>query len=461
MPDPTTDRNLLFGILAVRNAFVTRERLAAAMSDWALDKSRPLGEILVERGDLSEVENARLRELLATHLAHYHEDPQQSLTAMKPSGDADPVTLVREALRHVPDADLQASLDCTLCRTSGPDTPAPGDSPPAPAARRTPVRFCILRPHARGGLGQVFVALDEELHREVALKEIQAAHAHDPESRARFVLEAEITGRLEHPGIVPVYGLGIYADGRPFYAMRFIKGDSLKDAIARFHQAEGAQRDPGARQVELRGLLARFVDVCNAVAYAHSRGVLHRDLKPANVMLGQYGETLVVDWGLAKVLGKAEAEPARSEAALAPATGSASAPTQMGRALGTPAYMSPEQAAGQLDRLGQPTDVYSLGATLYHLLTGKAAFGDEDVGSVLQKVERGEFPPPRRVNRRARRPLRRCASRRWRSTRRSATLRRGRWPTTSSAGWPTSRWRRFGSRWPPDCAAGCGGTGRW
>src|SRR5207237_5705028 len=136
--------------------------------------------------------------------------------------------------------------------------------------------------------GKVSVAHDEELHREVALKEIKDRHADDLESRSRFVLEAEITGGLEHPGIVPVYGLGQYADGRPFYAMRFIRGDSLKEAIERFHNPQAKRRPAGERALELRKLLGRFVDVCEAIAYAHSRGVLHRDLKPGNVMLGKY-----------------------------------------------------------------------------------------------------------------------------------------------------------------------------
>src|SRR5207249_3184136 len=123
----------------------------------------------------------------------------------------------------------------------------------------------------------VHVAHDAELHREVALKEIQGQHADDPASRSRFLLEAEITGGLEHPGIVPVYSLGQYADGRPFYAMRFIRGDSLKEAIERYYAAgQGADAGPGERAVQFPQLLGRFVDVCNAVAYAHSRGVLHR-----------------------------------------------------------------------------------------------------------------------------------------------------------------------------------------
>src|SRR5262249_40481777 len=268
--------------------------------------------------------------------------------------------------------------------------------PLVPVARRGGSRFRVLRPHGRGGLGEVFVAHDRELHREVALKEIQERHADNPDSRARFLLEGEITGRLEHPNIVPVYSLGTYADGRPFYAMRFIQGDDLQDAIRRFHRPEADGGDLRQRNLALRQLLGRFVDVCNAIAYAHSRGVLHRDLKPGNILLGKYGETLVVDWGLAKALGKAEGSQS-IEAPVAPISGSGSTPTQMGTAIGTPAYMSPEQAAGRLDQLGPRSDVYSLGATLYHLLTGRAPFAEKDVGAVLRKVQQGDFPSPRQV----------------------------------------------------------------
>src|SRR5262249_38894048 len=159
--------------------------------------------------------------------------------------------------------------------------------------------------------------------------------ADHPEARARFVREALVTGALEHPGVVPVYGLGAYPDGRPFYAMRFIRGTSLNDAIGRFHDADASPRPAGERELALRGLLARFVAVCNAVAYAHSRGVIHRDLKPDNVMLGEYGETLVVDWGLAKVLDQPE-ERTTSERYIEVAAGDTT-PTEMGEAIGTPA----------------------------------------------------------------------------------------------------------------------------
>ncbi len=183
-------------------------------------------------------------------------------------------------------------------------------------------------------------------------------HADDAESRGRFLLEAEITGGLEHPGIVPVYGLGAYSDGRPFYVMRFIKGDSLKEAINRFHADKSHHHDPGRRSLELRKLLRPFIDVCNAIEYAHSRGVLHRDIKPSNIIVGRHGETLVVDWGLAKATGKSD--PLAAERTLLPSSASGTSETLPGSALGTPAFMSPEQAEGQLDRLGPRTDVYSL-----------------------------------------------------------------------------------------------------
>src|SRR5262249_42780910 len=157
--------------------------------------------------------------------------------------------------------------------------------------------FDGLRFLAEGGLGEVYAAVGDDLHREVALKFIKPARAADPDSRSRFLREAEVTGRLEHPGIVPVYGLGSDEGGRPCYAMRLIRGQTLQDAINAFHAADGPGRDPDERARALRVLLRRFVAVCNTVAYAHSRGVLHRDLKPRNIMLGEFEETLVVDWG--------------------------------------------------------------------------------------------------------------------------------------------------------------------
>ena len=177
--------------------------------------------------------------------------------------------------------------------------------------------------------------------------------------------------------------------------MHFIQGDSLKEAIQNLHA--------GKAGYALRGLLTRFVAVCNAVAYAHSRGVIHRDLKPSNVMLGKYGETLVVDWGLAKAVGKTlvlgTPDTASDVPILIPHSGDSLAPTQAGSALGTPPYMSPEQAAGRIEDLGPATDIYSLGATLYTLLAGTPPFTSRDTGEVLQQVQKGAWLPIRQVNR--------------------------------------------------------------
>jgi tetratricopeptide (TPR) repeat protein len=177
--------------------------------------------------------------------------------------------------------------------------------------------------------------------------------------------------------------------------MRFIRGDSLKEAIERFHADAALKKDPGRRSLELQKLLRRFLDVCNAIGYAHSRGVLHRDIKPGNVIVGRHGETLVVDWGLAKATG--QLDPGSEERSLMPSSASGSAETLPGSALGTPSYMSPEQAEGQLDRLGPHSDVYSLGATLYCVLTGVPSFEGNAV-DVIPRVQRGDFRPPRALD---------------------------------------------------------------
>jgi serine/threonine-protein kinase len=381
--------NLLFGVLALHMDLIAREPLVAATRTWVLDKRKPLAQVLVEQGALPAKHRALLEPLVQAHVQRHGGDPQASLATLSS------LASVREELAATADLAVQTSL----ARIAA---PRPTDEDPADAAgaaTSSGTRFRILRPHAQGGLGEVYLARDEELHREVALKQIRREHADDRDSRARFLLEAVVTGRLEHPGIIPVYGLGHYADGRPFYAMRFIQGDSLKDAIEHFHRDDGPGRDPGERVLAFRELLGRFVDVCNALAYAHSRGVLHRDLKPGNVLLGPYGETLLVDWGLAKLVAPPETKDAAGQAMLPPGAAGDLAPTLVGSALGTPAYMSPEQAAGALDRLGPASDVYSLGATLYGLLTGRAPFEGRDVDVMLWAVLRGDFPPPRAVHR--------------------------------------------------------------
>jgi serine/threonine protein kinase len=395
-PANVADRNLLFGILAVNLNFITRDQLIVAMNTWVLDKNKALDAILLEQKAITPERHALMQALVVEHLRQHQNDPQLSLAAVSS------VASVKKDLAKIADQDVEASLAFVAVPRKDEDAGATRTFSVG-AITSSGQRFRILRPHARGGLGQVYVAEDQELHRQVALKEIQDKHAADQDSRTRFLMEAEITGALEHPGIVPVYGLGQYADGRPYYAMRFIQGDSLKDAIERFHQADGPNRDPGERTLELRKLLGRFIDVCEAIQYAHDRGILHRDLKPGNIMLGKYGETLVVDWGLAKPMD--QIEHASTEPLLKPQSASGTSNTLLGRAVGTPQYMSPEQAAGRLDAVGPSSDVYSLGATLYALLTGKASVEDSavehqrqaDVGKILDKVIKGNFPRPRQV----------------------------------------------------------------
>lgn len=266
--------------------------------------------------------------------------------------------------------------------------------PTSPSAR-SESRYELLKSHKKGGLGEVFFAYDRELKRNVALKEIRIRHADNEVHRARFLQEAEITAKLEHPGVPPVYGSGVYSDGRPFYAMKFIDGPRLQEKIDDFHSAENSDR--GYRSIGFYELLNHIIDVCNTIEYAHSRGIVHRDIKPENIMLGQFGETLVGDWGLAKVTGRDDIYQNEELSTLTLISREAVGDTQTGKVLGTLAYMSPEQAAGFGADAGTATDVYSLGATLYTVIVGQPAFKGK-IDEVLEKIQVGEFRRPQEVD---------------------------------------------------------------
>jgi serine/threonine protein kinase len=218
-------------------------------------------------------------------------------------------------------------------------------------------KYTFVKELARGGMGTVYLAQDTELNRQVAIKVLSTPELTE-DLRRRMVREAQIIARLEHPGIVPVHDVGVLPDGRIFYAMKFVRGVRLDEYAANTES--------------IKDRLRKFQSVCDAVAFAHAHGVIHRDLKPQNIMIGSFGEVLVLDWGVAKIL-RADGAAVSSEAdtLILPATEGATTDvdTTHGTIIGTRQYMSPEQARGEIGQLDERADIYSLGAVLYFLLT--------------------------------------------------------------------------------------------
>jgi WD40 repeat protein/tRNA A-37 threonylcarbamoyl transferase component Bud32 len=272
--------------------------------------------------------------------------------------------------------------------------PAPPAATAAAVAPDGGLRYVLRGPHAEGGIGRVWLAYDSELDRDVALKVLRPERIGDPALTARFLHEARITGRLQHPGVVPVYELAPGAaaddddDQPPFYTMRLVSGRTLTEAIREYHSRPAGHRSA----VERATLLNAFVSVCQTVAYAHARGIVHRDLKPENVALGDFGEVVVLDWGFAKET-RNHSESSSDETAATEFAPRSTPPTAsvVGQVLGTPAYMAPEQAAG--GPTDERTDVYGLGAILYELLTGRPPYPGEASDEVVRRVRHS--PPPR------------------------------------------------------------------
>jgi serine/threonine protein kinase/predicted Zn-dependent protease len=293
----------------------------------------------------------------------------------------------------MPNNDLPGTLDTQhgppLANASPQSTTAPEPSASAETAPALDLRgYELLERLGGGGMGDVYRAGDPALGRDLAVKVMKADYQGNPSAERRFLREARVTGSLQHPGIVPIYNLGRLADGRLHYTMRLVRGRTLADIL----------KEEAGQPERLPALLTIFEKVCQAVAYAHSKRVLHRDLKPANVMVGRFGEVQVMDWGLAKLLtpgerGCASAPSEEDEGGTRIHTEAADTPlaqTRMGREMGTPAYMPPEQALGEWDTVDERADVFALGAILCEILTGRPPYSSADSEESLRKAKRGD-----------------------------------------------------------------------
>jgi eukaryotic-like serine/threonine-protein kinase len=382
--DINVDRNLLFAVIALQDDLIDQTQFADVCAGWAMRLDRPLADLLIERKWITDTDRRDVERRIERKLKKNHGDVRATLGAVAEIEVRDVLGAIKNPqVRHSIHA-LPPGRGHVLVETLVP-----------PPAQRDSLRYTLTRLHAEGGLGKIWIAHDTDLNRDVALKEIKPSTEPNPESWRRFLKEAQITGQLEHPNIVPVYELARRKeDDQPFYTMRFLRGQTLRLAIAEFHRRRGGRL---AHRLDLqRQLLEPFVKVCQAVAYAHSRWVIHRDLKPENVVLGAYGEVVVLDWGLAKVVGQADEGTDRREPRIS-VSAEAETKQTVGQ-VGTPAYMAPEQAAADNERIGTRTDVYGLGAILFEILTGQPPVSGASVVDVFSKIQAGHLPKAREID---------------------------------------------------------------
>ena len=346
---PKDQEDIAVAVVALRNGVVSEWKLTEALRSWTIHGSLALVDHLAQVGSI----DGETRQKLAT-------EASELLTTVIENGEINSAgdSLIANTLEAL-DPSGRISRLLGIQAAVGIDTSDASD-------RRSAMHgYRLIRKIGQGGLGRVWLAFDESLQRYVAIKEISGVDT--PLAVERFNREAVITGRLEHPGIVPIYQLGIEeSTGKSFYVMRFLGKTTLHDAIMEYHERRVEGNDD---PMLIRRLLDDFVNVCQALGHAHSRHVIHRDLKPENIAIDSFGQVIVIDWGIAKVVG--EVNPGESRGKFDSAEISSES-TMHGQVLGTPLYMAPEQAAGRVDDLDERTDIYGLGAILFAILTGSA-----------------------------------------------------------------------------------------
>lgn len=376
------DRNFLYGVVALQANLIDSgqfKQFTEVCAELPTDVNTSFVDLLVERGWIQQEDKAHLEYLVERKLKRHAGDASASLAIVGSE--------VKCSLAALSTPEFQDSITSFLRQRNAMLVEMVKE-------QKTEIheRYTLSYLHATGGIGRVWLARDTQLGRDVALKELRPEQADDTVICARFLKEAQITSQLEHPGIVPVYELARRPDtGQRFYTMRFVKGRTLSEAARDYHARRIAGR---ADSLEFATLLNAFVVVCKTLAYAHSRGVIHRDLKGQNVIVGDFGEVVVLDWGLAKLVDQSEEEERTPSVSLHHHEGASVDLTLQGDTLGTPGYMAPEQAAGRLGLLDRRTDVYGLGAMLYQLLTGKAPFSGVNTAEILRKLQTEEPAAP-------------------------------------------------------------------
>lgn len=364
---------------------VNEREVAAAVSDWSIHGNISLAEHLEKCSLLKREQIDALKQRAAARV----DRARRSIAGGSEVPAAGKSMLLATLERLDGSGRVAKLLGVTVAACGGEDE-----------ARVMEGRYELTRKLGQGGLGRVWLAHDVNLNRYVALKEISHASGMDKSVIERFKHEAEITGRLDHPSIVPIYQLGEdLATKRAFYTMRFLGRSTLQDSINEYHERrEGGDDDP----MLLRHLLTAFVNVCHAIGHAHSRKVIHRDLKPENVVIDSFGQVIVIDWGLAKVIDDTSVESLMDSGSM-----NAADRTSEGQVLGTPLYMAPEQAAGRLDELDFRTDIYGLGAILFAIVTGQAPHektqkeaADSGLGArgMISVIASGDAPSARNAN---------------------------------------------------------------